>query len=99
VIITCGAEGALYVDADRTLRVLPLPIEFVDGSGAGDAFTAGIILGLLEDWPVEQRLRFAAAVGASVCRGLGCNTTVFTREEALAAVPDVPLFAVPNSKS
>jgi sugar/nucleoside kinase (ribokinase family) len=91
VIITCGADGAVYADPARVLQVRPLPVEVVDGSGAGDAFTAGIILGLIEGWSAEQRLRFAAALGGSVCRGLGCTGTVFTRDEALAAAEGVQL--------
>jgi sugar/nucleoside kinase (ribokinase family) len=95
VVITCGADGAVYADPARVIRVQPYPVEAVDGSGAGDAFTAGIIVGLIEGWPPEQRLRFAAALGGSVCRGLGCTGTVFTRDEALAAADRVQLAAVP----
>jgi sugar/nucleoside kinase (ribokinase family) len=94
VVITCGAEGAVYADPARVIRVRPFPVEVVDGSGAGDAFTAGIILGLIEGWPAERRLRFAAALGGSACRGLGCTGTVFTRDEALAAADSVQLAAV-----
>ena len=51
VVITCGAEGAVYADPARLIRVRPLPVEVVDGSGAGDAFTAGIILVLWQLHP------------------------------------------------
>lgn len=91
VVITCGAEGALYVDRQHSVRVLPLPVTFVDGSGAGDAFAGGLIYGMSQDWPVDKRLRFAAAVGASVTRGLGTTTTLFTLDEALEAIERVPL--------
>ena len=94
VVITCGADGAVYADPHRVIRVRPFPVEAVDGSGAGDAFTAGIIFGLIHGWPPERRLRFAAALGGSVCRGLGCTGTVFTRDEALAAADRVQLAAV-----
>jgi fructokinase len=45
------------------------PPQVVDTTGAGDAFTAG----LLHRWlaPVAERLRFAAACGALVCAGAG----------------------------
>jgi fructose-bisphosphate aldolase class II len=95
VIITGGAGGATYADPARVIQVRPFPVEMVDGSGAGDAFTAGIILGLIEGWPAEQRLRFAAALGGSVCRGLGCTAAVFTRDEALAAADRVHLATAP----
>jgi sugar/nucleoside kinase (ribokinase family) len=89
VVITRGLEGALYADADIAIGVNPLEVDYVDGSGAGDAFAAGLIVGLLEDWPIEFTLRFAAAVGASATRGIGCTSTLFTRAEALAYAEQV----------
>lgn len=99
VVVTCGSDGAVYADAERVLRVRPYDIELVDGSGAGDAFTAGLVTGMVEGWPIEQSLRFASAVGASACRGLGCTTTLFTRDEALAAAPDVHLVELARPQS
>jgi sugar/nucleoside kinase (ribokinase family) len=91
VVITRGAAGAFYADAHERLHVGSLPVEFIDGSGAGDAFTAGVALGLLEGMPARDWLRLASAIGASATRGLGCTTTVFTRDEALAALPRITL--------
>jgi sugar/nucleoside kinase (ribokinase family) len=82
VAITCGTEGAIYADSTQTIQVEPLAIDYVDGSGAGDAFTAGIVIGMLRQWPIEDTLRYAAALGASVCRGLGCHSTLFAEGEA-----------------
>jgi sugar/nucleoside kinase (ribokinase family) len=83
-IITQGDRGTLLLDAGRVLEAPVFPVEYVDGSGAGDAFAAGLLLGLSEAWPAAETLRFASAVGASACRRLGCTTGVFTREEAEA---------------
>lgn len=83
VVITSGADGATYVDSTQVMDVSPLPVDFVDGSGSGDAFAAGLILGMVRGWPIDEALRLAAAVGASVCRGLGCSGTLFTVAEAL----------------
>jgi len=82
VVITCGSDGAVYADDAEVIRVSPLPIDYVDGSGAGDAFTAGIVVGLMREWPFDDTLRYAAALGASVCRGLGCHSTLFSDVEA-----------------
>ena len=89
VVITCGSGGAVYARAGMVLRVEPLAIDFVDGSGAGDAFTAGFILGMLRGWPIRDTLRYAAVLGASVCRGLGCHSTLFTDEEACLRMVEV----------
>jgi sugar/nucleoside kinase (ribokinase family) len=90
VVITCGASGALYVDSDVRLFTPPFPVDFVDGSGSGDAFAAGYLAGLVNGWDVDRRMRFAAAIGASATRGLGCTTTLFSWDEALDAIERRP---------
>ena len=70
------------MSASETLEIPAVPVEVVDVSGAGDAFVAGFIVGLLERWPLEETLRFASLIGASACTRLGCADGVFTRAEA-----------------
>jgi sugar/nucleoside kinase (ribokinase family) len=82
-VITRGGEGLVACTPQAAYRAPALPIAFVDGSGAGDAFAAGLILGLLEDWLLERALAFASAVGASACTRLGTTGGVFTRPQAL----------------
>ena len=81
-IITKGEHGALLMSAQETLEVPAFPVEVVDVSGAGDAFLAGFIVGLLEQWTLRDSLRFASLIGASACTQLGCTGGVFTRAEA-----------------
>jgi sugar/nucleoside kinase (ribokinase family) len=82
-VITRGAEGVVVRTRDQSLTAPALPFEFVDGSGAGDAFAAGYIVGLLEGWDLERTLAFATAIGGSACTRLGTTAGVFTRPEAL----------------
>jgi sugar/nucleoside kinase (ribokinase family) len=84
VVITQGARGCLAKQGDQLIRTPPFRMESVDESGAGDAFTAGLIAGILEGWPLDYSLHFAAAVGASCTRALGCTAGVFRFEEAVA---------------
>ena len=81
--ITCGTNGVFYKDLECLYQLEPYKINFVDGSGSGDAFTAGMAIGISESWPTLDSLKFGAILGASVCQGLGCNTTLFSRDEAL----------------
>lgn len=80
VIITMGSDGLLARSTIYT-RLLAAPkVDVVDGSGAGDAFTSGLIVGILEGWPLERSLRFASAVGAFACTALGCTDGIPDRQ-------------------
>lgn len=91
IVITLGRRGALARHGDRVLRAGAYQLDSVDESGAGDAFAAGFVTGLLEHWPLESTLRFASAVGASCTRALGCTEGVFRLHEAEAFVAQNPL--------
>src|SRR5207248_3258876 len=45
-IVTLGGEGAVLVQKDARLRSGTFHVPYVDGSGGGDAFDAGYIVGL-----------------------------------------------------
>lgn len=95
VVITLGPRGSLAKSGERLIQTPPFPMESVDESGAGDAFTAGFITGLLEGWPLEYTLRFAGAVGASCTRALGCTDGVFRFNEAVAFLAGQSAEAAP----
>jgi len=58
------------------------PINSVDLTGSGDAFSAGLIVGILRGWDMPQTLRYASALGASSARAIGTTDGVFTADEA-----------------
>jgi sugar/nucleoside kinase (ribokinase family) len=91
VVVTQGPRGALARRNNEMIQVGTYAVSSIDGSGAGDAFAAGFISGLLEGWSLESTLRFASAVGASCTRALGCINGVFTFDEAQAFVSGNPL--------
>jgi sugar/nucleoside kinase (ribokinase family) len=83
VIITMGSEG-LFVRTTTEARHLAAPsVNVIDGSGAGDAFAAGLIVGILEGWPLKRSLIFASEVGALACTALGCSAGVPDREQVV----------------
>jgi len=64
-VCTNGAAGALALDADGWIEVPAAPVaEVVDTNGAGDAFLAGLLSGVLDGLPVERALARASAAGA-----------------------------------
>ena len=83
VVITLGRRGALVRREDKVLCAPAYQVDSIDEAGAGDAFAAGFLTGMLEDWSLEQTLRFASAVGASCTRAMGCTEGVFRFEEAI----------------
>ncbi|CAN5529004.1 ribokinase [soil metagenome] len=67
VVVTCGAAGAVVDDGSTRERVPAVPVDaVVDTTGAGDAFTAGLAVALVEGATLVEAARFAAAVGAHV---------------------------------
>ncbi len=84
VVITCGERGSVAISDALRVRLGTYPVEFVDGSGGGDAFDAGYIAGLLEGLSEIQCLKLASAIGASCVRAIGTTAGIFTRPEAEA---------------
>ncbi len=64
VVVTCGADGAVWTDGVRVLRAPAAPAEVVDTTGAGDAFAAGLLAARREGLEPEAALARAAAVAA-----------------------------------
>ncbi len=82
VIVTMGERGLIAVSRDETIE-LPAPhVDFVEPSGAGDAFAAGLVYGLLQGWALGRCLEFASVIGASACTRLGCTAGLPTRAQA-----------------
>lgn len=48
-VLTLGPSGSMWRDGDRSGHVPAFEVTVIDGIGAGDAFAAGVILGLLDD--------------------------------------------------
>jgi sugar/nucleoside kinase (ribokinase family) len=65
VIITNGPNGATAHSADKTIHVPAQPAHQIDATGAGDAFAAGLLHGLLTGKPIEAALTTSAAWGAA----------------------------------
>jgi sugar/nucleoside kinase (ribokinase family) len=82
VVITCGGQGSVAISGSERLRSGVFPAEYRGGTGAGDAFDAGFIAGLLGGEDLTGCLRWGSAVGASCVRSVSATESVFTRAEA-----------------
>ena len=82
IAVTHGAEGAVLLDdGQEVARAAPPPIEAVDGTGAGDAFTACLVVSLLEGRDREEALRRACIAGALAASRFGAQTSLPTKDE------------------
>jgi len=84
LILTCGADGVLIGNAGNITALPAYPAPTVQNTtGAGDAFTAGVITGLGMRLPIEQAARLGMAVAALKLRQSGAQAGLPTLEEAL----------------
>ncbi len=67
VVMTRGAEGALFVTAENAIEQPGMPAKVVDTVGAGDSFTASLLVGLLRGEEVSSALHRAREVASAVC--------------------------------
>lgn len=66
ICITLGSQGCAVYSEGKMSVVPGFPVTVVDTVGAGDAFTAGFLHGLVHNWPLGQTARFANALGSIV---------------------------------
>jgi sugar/nucleoside kinase (ribokinase family) len=70
-VIKLGSRGSRWISSDRTVEERARSLSPVDTTGAGDAFNAGFLAGLLRGRPVRRALRLGNAVGARSTRAIG----------------------------
>ncbi len=100
VVVKMGAEGSMLASEASTIRVPALPVEVVDTTGCGDAYTAGFIMGLARGWSAHAAAWLGTATGGLVATGLGSDAgiidfpaTVKFLTTAAASLSDIELPA------
>jgi ribokinase len=82
VAVTYGADGAaLFEDGHEVARARPPRIEAVDGTAAGDAFAACLVVSLLEGRPRDEALGRACKAGALAASRPGAQPSLPTAAE------------------
>ncbi|MFB9391890.1 5-dehydro-2-deoxygluconokinase [Streptomyces coeruleoprunus] len=81
-VVKQGPKGVLAVHRDgATAEVPPVPVDVVNGLGAGDAFGGALCHGLLSGWDLERTMRYGNAAGALVASRLACSSAMPTGSE------------------
>lgn len=87
----------LAVHRDGTVaEVPPLPVEVVNGLGAGDAFGGALCHGLLAGWEITRVMRYANAAGAIVASRLACSSAMPFPYEVEAALTEGAVTSRPT---
>lgn len=81
VCITLAQNGCLVLNQLGEKRYGIYKVKEVDSTGAGDAFTAGVIFGLIQEFDEEKLFHYASAAGALACTKLGARASMPTRDE------------------
>jgi ribokinase len=82
VAVTLGAEGAVLLDdGEEIARAAPPPVDAVDGTAAGDAFTASLLVSLLDGSEPQESLERACAAGALAASRPGAQPSLPTADE------------------
>jgi sulfofructose kinase len=81
VAATLGVEGVLAYFRGEYIYSPAFSVKAIDTTGAGDAFHAGFIYGLLKGYSVEATLRVANAVAALKCQAIGARTSLPTPDQ------------------
>ncbi|WFE60371.1 ribokinase [Micromonospora sp. WMMD712] len=81
-VLTLGGAGAWYVARDAApVHVPAVPVEVVDSTAAGDAFTAALAVAWGEGRDLRAAVHWAAAAGAACVRRLGASVALPSRAE------------------
>jgi 5-dehydro-2-deoxygluconokinase len=85
-VVKQGPAGVMASRRGEEVEVPPVPVDVVNGLGAGDAFGGALCHGLLSGWDLETVMRFCNAAGAVVAGRLSCADAMPTEPEVRAAL-------------
>lgn len=91
VVLKMGRKGSYVRTKEEEIYVPRYEVRAIDAVGAGDAFVAGFLTGLLKGWDLENTAKFANAVGALCVTAIGATTGVRSLEETLRFMETTPL--------
>jgi len=81
VVITQGSKGALWLEKEEVIKEPVVKTEVKDTTGAGDAFSVGLVAGLMWSFPPKKCLSLAMKESASVISHLGAKEGLLRKKE------------------
>ena len=82
LLVTDGANGSWALENGAVIHQPAMPVgRKVDSTGCGDAYHAGYIVGLLEDWTIRERMEFGTLLASCVIGKVGGRTALPSRKD------------------
>ena len=81
VALKLGRKGCFILTEMERVRSPAFPIKVVDTTGAGDAFDAGFLTGVIGEWGLKRTARFANALGSLSTTKIGAQSALPNRRE------------------
>lgn len=88
VVVTLAEQGARWIKRSGTAAIPTIPVDAIDSTGAGDAFTAALGVALAEGKALEEAIMFANACGALCVTRAGAAVSMPHRHEVEALLAD-----------
>ena len=82
VVITNGSRRLFAYADGKIYSLMPPKVKIVHTAGAGDAFAAGLLAGIIKKYSVEDALRLGQVNASSVIQHIGCKNILLTEKEA-----------------
>lgn len=83
LVLTLGEDGSVAVHGGEIISYAAFSVDVVDSTGAGDAFCAGLIYGLVHDWSLRRMLALASGTAALACTSPGGAESMPRLEQAI----------------
>jgi hypothetical protein len=74
VALKCGAHGCVLIARKNYVKIPPFRVSCIDTTGAGDAFAAALIYGLVNDFPIESIGHLANWFASQKVKNLGSRS-------------------------
>ncbi len=84
VVLTLGEEGVLLCTPTKTTQIPAIPVDVVDTTGAGDAFSGALATGLAMGHELSEVVLFATVAGAAAVTVLGATPSMPTQDKIIA---------------
>ena len=83
IVIKMGENGSYISTPETEFSVPAYPVNVVDATGAGDAYVAGFLAGIIMGWDLEATGELASATGAACVTAIGTTAGIQNLEETL----------------